>query len=84
MDTRNLPRLSDVTKAQVQDALSLDYAKWLSCLSETAVASSARAVYLERYPHTLGASLLRKAATLPGTTTDPAWAGPLACGEALR
>lgn len=78
MDTRNLPRLSDVTKAQVQDALVLDYCKWLSCLSQTNVPTRASEVFLERYPHALGASLIRKAATTPGTSTDPAWAGPLA------
>ena len=72
-----MPRLSDITKAQVQDDLSRDFARWLSCLADTNLPSSASDVFLQRYPHSLGASLVRKAATTPGTTTDSAWAGPL-------
>lgn len=77
MDTRNVPRLGDLTKLQVNDHFSLEYAKWLSCLGETTIASSASELYLMRYPDGLGASIVRKAIVPPGTTTDPAWAGAL-------
>ena len=78
MDTRNMPRLGDLTKLQVNDHFSLEYAKWLSCLGETTIASSASELYLMRYPDGLGASIVKKAIVPPGTTTDGAWAGPLA------
>ena len=78
MDMRNPPaRLADITKLQVNEALSLDYAKWLACLSETNQPTSASEVFLRRFPHTLGASLVKKALTAPGTTTDATWAQPL-------
>jgi hypothetical protein len=77
MDTRNLPRLGDVTKAQLQDALSLDYARWLSCLSETNIPTRASEVFLARYPHAFGSGIVKKALTPPGTTTDATWANPL-------
>jgi hypothetical protein len=84
MDDRNVPRLSDITKADVHDALSRDYAKWLGCLSETNLPRTASEVFLQRFPHTYGTHIVRKALELEGkaaigagTTTDAAWAGPL-------
>ena len=77
MDTRNMPRLGDLTKLQVNDVFSLEYAKWLSCLGETTIASSASELYLMRYPDGLGASIVKKAIVPPGRTDDPAWAGAM-------
>jgi len=79
MNTKEMPsRLADITKAQINDQYSLGYARWLSCLGETAMPSSASELFMLRYPHDIGTSLLKqKAAVAPGTTTDPAWAKPL-------
>ena len=85
MDNRNLPRLSEVTKSDIQEALSLDYAKFLSCYSETNLPGTAADLFLRRYPQAFGANIVRKAldvsttaAVAPGNTTDTAWAAPLA------
>ena len=77
MDTRNMPRLGDLTKLQVNDVFSLEYAKWLSCLGETTIASSASELYLMRYPDGLGASIVKKAIVPPGTNDRRAWAGAI-------
>src|SRR5262245_9655509 len=84
-----LPRLSELTKAQVRDAQSIDFIRYLSCLAETRGARTAAAdMYLARYGDSFGASAVRKslestdmllkAAVAPGTSTDATWAGPLA------
>src|SRR6186997_186579 len=86
MDTRNLPaRLADVTRAQILEAQSLDYVKWLSCLATTKVPDSASELFLARYPNSLGASAVRKSldtlelksATPPGSTSGADWGKPL-------
>ena len=76
MDTRNLPRLGDITKRDMQRR-SVAITRAGSALSETTLPSSASEMYLLRYPHSLGASIVKKALVPPGTTTDGAWAGPL-------
>jgi len=72
-----MPRLGDLTKLQVHDVCSLEYAKWLSCLGETTLASTASELYLMCYPDGLGASIVKQAIVPPGTTTDATWAGPI-------
>ena len=92
MDTTALPRLADVTRAQVREQQSLDFMKYLSTLAATRTGQaygSAEALYLERFPESFSASTMRKqleqhdvslqtkAATAPGTSTDAVWAKPL-------
>ena len=86
----SLPRLADVTAAQIKEQQSLDYCKWLGCLTATNNADKASELYLERFPHSFSASTVRKsldnhsrermvtkAAIAPGTSTDATWAAPL-------
>jgi hypothetical protein len=81
-----LPRLGDITRDQYQKTLALDYARWLACLAETEVPSSASRQFLLRWPRSVGATVVRKAvedletksAVAVGTGSDAVWAGPLA------
>ncbi len=83
-----LPRLSDVTREQVNEQQSLDFMKYLSTLAETRGNEHGAAdMYLQRFPESFSASTMRKmleaggyatkAAIAPGTSTDAAWAKPL-------
>lgn len=83
MDTTTLPRLGDITTDQYRQHLSFDYTRWLSCLTEASFPQQASRMFLGRYPHSLGAGLLRKAAVTPGTTTDATWAQPLVAVQPL-
>jgi len=79
-----VPRLADLTRDLDVERRSIDFAKWLSCLHEAhGVTDAASARFLDRWPTSLSTevvrrSVLRKAATAPGTTTDAQWAAPLA------
>lgn len=92
LETKDYPRLSDVTKLQVREQQSLDFMKYLSTLAAVRTGQaygSAEALYLERFPESFSASTMRKqletrdvelstkAATAPGTSTDAVWAKPL-------
>ena len=87
-----LPRLSDITKAQVIEQQSLDFTKFLSTLAATrGDAYRAADMFLQRFPESFSASSMRKmleqnsggyiditkAATAPGTSSDAVWAKPL-------
>ena len=87
---QTLPRLSDVTKTQVVEQQSLDFMKYLSALADTrGNAPAAAEIYLKKFPESFSASSMRKmfeahdvslmtkAATAPGTSTDAVWAKPL-------
>jgi hypothetical protein len=88
MSTMTLPRLGEMTRAQLRDQQSIDFMKYLATLAETRGASQ-RAVelFLDRFPESASASAMRKAlessdlatkaAIAPGTSTDSAWAKPL-------
>lgn len=87
-ETPSLPRLSDITKAQVREQQSLDFMKYLSTLASLRGSpENAAALYLQRFPESFSASTMRKmleqggyetkAATAPGTSTDAVWAKPL-------
>lgn len=85
-------RLQDLTRQQLREARSLDFCKWLACFAQTRDRQIASEWYLEKFPKTYGASLVRKElallqsddiamirrATSPvASTTDPAYAGAL-------
>jgi hypothetical protein len=92
MDTPSLPRLGDITQDQYRQQLRLDYAAWLALLVENRIPPHASRAFLERFPKSLGATLVRKsldawgqkAAVVPGTSTDPAWAAPLLAIKPLQ
>jgi len=84
MEITPVPRLADLTRAQQNETLSKEYARYLSVYSQTGLHTSAADHYCELFPRSLGATiigqqraLLAKTAVAPGTTTDPAWAGAL-------
>src|SRR4029453_9936922 len=60
MDTTSLPRLGDPTRDQYQHHLSCDYVRWLACLTDTTLPSNASKDFLLRYPHSVGATIVRK------------------------
>ena len=84
LETKDYPRLGDVTRDQYQQHLALDYCKWLGCLAENNLPVNATQDFLLRYPQSLGAPLLRKAAVLPGTSGDATWAQPLVSVKPLQ
>jgi len=83
LETKDLPRLGDLTRSQYQQHLSLEYAKWLGCFAEAGGPVGATKMYLQRWPHGLGAPLLQKAAVAAGSSTDAAWASPIVSVQPL-
>jgi Phage capsid family len=91
MDT---PRLGELTRELNQRELRLDYAAWLALLVENRMPHQASRAFLERFPKSNGAAIVRKsveawdlktkAAVAPGTATDPAWAAPLVAISPLK
>ena len=69
--------IDDLTHAQLTKIRTADFMRWLSCLSETSTPEGASARFLERWPRSLSAGIVTKAATLPGTSTGATWASPL-------
>ena len=55
----------------------MEFAKYLGCLAEAGGPIGATKMFLARYPHSVGAPLMQKAAVAAGTTTDGTWANPL-------
>ena len=80
MTIATLPRrLGDVTREMVIEQQSLDYVRFLGCMVATKNAALAAAdVFRMRWPESINADLVMKAAVAAGTTTDATWAGPLA------
>jgi hypothetical protein len=92
MDSKSLPRLGEITQDQYRQQLRLDYAAWLALLVENRMPHHASEAFLERFPHSVGAALVRKsveawgtkAAVVPGTSGDPTWAAPLVAIKPLQ
>jgi len=82
--TKDMPRLGALTQTQYQNQLSLEFAKYLGCLAETGGPMGATKAYLQRFPHSIGAPLMQKAAVAAGSTTDANWAAPLAGVKPLQ
>lgn len=77
------------TRDQYHQALSLEFARWLGLLAENHGPDTANRAFVERYPHSVGTTLLKKnlefkAAVGAGTSTDPAWANPLVAVKPLQ
>ena len=83
-------RLADITKSQIREQQSLDFVKFLSCLSHTNGRKTAAAeLFVQKFPDSFGASGMKKlietgaldmatkAITAIGTSQDPTWAKPL-------
>jgi HK97 family phage major capsid protein len=76
--------ITDLTQQQITIGRGLDYMRFLSLLHETDGRSMTAAhIFAQRYPRSLNIELVQKAAVSAGTTTDSAWAGPLAAPSAL-
>lgn len=84
LETKDLPRLGDLTRAQYHQQLSLEYAKYLGCLAEAGGPIGATKLYLQKFPHSLGAPLLQKAAVAAGSTTGTGWAAELVAAKPLE
>ena len=98
METMNLPagtgvvRLGDITQDQYRQQLRLDYAAWLALLVENRMPHNASKAFLQLFPQSVGAAIVRKsvaawetkAAVSAGTSTDPAFAAPLVAIAPLR
>lgn len=87
-----LPRLSDLTRDQLQQHRSIDFARWVCAQAATGGSGvdAAAAFYLEHWPRTFSADLVRKsleldtkAAVAVGNTTDTTWALPLVSPKPL-
>jgi hypothetical protein len=90
-------KVSEMTRAQLREAKSLDFCRWLACLGETRGRQMANAWYLQRYPQGIGASYVRKdleleisdpilshrAVTGPASTVSTAYAGALTTVDQL-
>jgi len=77
-----IDRLEQVTHARRVDIMSLDYCKYVSELYKAdGMSLTAWANFTEHYPRRL--DVIEKAAVAAGTTTDTAWAKPLAQPQVL-
>src|SRR6187200_3400968 len=82
-------RLGDLTRTQHQKMLALEYMSWLGCLTEGRIPANASRTFLQRYPHSVGATFVKKsletkAAVGAGTSTDATWASPLVGPKELQ
>lgn len=87
-------RYGELTRDQYQEHLSLDYARWLGYLGLHHLPHLASKEMLANHPHAVGSAFLKKsvetwdlrqkAAVLPGTSTDSAWAAPLVAIQPMQ
>ena len=84
LQTKDMPRLGELTRSQYHQQLSLEFAKYLGCLAETGGPVGATKMFLARWPQSLGAPLLQKAAVLGGSTSAAGWAAELVAAKPLE
>ena len=84
LETKDFPRLGELTRTQYHQQLSLEFAKYLGCLAETGGPMGATKLYLQKFPHSLGAPLLQKAIVVAGRTSAAGWAAELAAARPLQ